>query len=401
MPLDYSRKLRLGFVGLGTAGGMMVRGVQDHPGLIYAGAAEPNEKPRNAFAEDFGVEVYSEAEELFASSEVDAVYIATPHQFHREHVQMAASYGKHIIVEKPLALTMEDCHEIVKAVDKAGVHLIVGHTHSYDPNIQQMRRLIDQGDHGALKMINCWDYTNFLYRPRRPEELDTSKGGGIVYNQVPHQIDLVRFLAGGKISSIRAATGIYDPSRPTEGSYQAFVQFESGVTATLVYSGYDHFDSDEYHGWIGETGLPKANDAHGKARSGLASISGTPKEVEARSMWAYGNPLPAAVLGEGEQHQPHFGEVLVSCERADFRPSADGIYIHSAAGKEEVPVSESFGAPGWSEVVDELYQAVIHNKPLVHDARWARATVEACLAIFDSANQKREVDLEYQVNRDF
>lgn len=401
MSQDYSEKLRLGFIGLGIAGGMMIRGVRSHPGLVYAGAADPNEKSRLAFGKDFGVPVYAEVEALCANPDVDAVYIATPHQFHREHVLTAASHGKHIIVEKPLALTLEDCHAIVDAVVEAGVHLIVGHTHSYDPNIQQMRRLIDQGDHGALKMINCWDYTNFLYRPRRPEELDTAKGGGIIYNQVPHQIDLVRFLAGGKAKTIRAATGIYDPDRPTEGSYQAFIQFESGVTATLVYSGYDHFDTDEFHDWIGESGLPKPGDAHGKARSGLAAVSGTLKELEMRTMFSYGNPIPAALLGEGEQHQPHFGEVIVSCERADFRPSVDGVYVHSSNGKEEVPVRASLGAPGWAEVADELYQGVIHNKPLLHDARWARATVEVCLAIFESASQQREIELKYQVHRDF
>jgi phthalate 4,5-cis-dihydrodiol dehydrogenase len=398
---DYSKKLRLGFIGLGIAGGMMIRGVRSHPGLIYAGAADPNEKSRRAFAQDFNVPVYADAEALCANPDVDAVYIATPHQFHVEHVLAAASRGKHIIVEKPLALTLTDCHAIVQAVDAAGVRLIVGHTHSYDPNIQQMRRLIDSGEYGALKMINCWDYTNFLYRPRRPEELDTARGGGIIYNQVPHQIDLVRFLAGGKARSIRAATGIYDPSRPTEGSYQAFIEFESDVTATLVYSGYDFFDTDEYHEWIGETGLPKADNAHGKARAGLMPVSGTPKESEMRSMFAYGNPLPTALLGEGEQHQPHFGEVIVSCEGADFRPSANGVYVHSATGKQEVPVKASLGAPGWSEVVDELYLAVIHDKPLVHDARWARATVEVCLAIFDSASQKREIELQHQVFRNF
>lgn len=398
---QYSNKLRLGFIGLGIAGGMMVRGARSHPGLVYAGAADPNEKARNAFAEDFGVPVYAEVEELCANAEVDAVYIATPHQFHREHVLAAARHGKHVIVEKPLALTLEDCHAIVEAVDRAGVRLIVGHTHSYDPNIRKMRELIDGGEYGALRMINCWDYTNFLYRPRRPEELDTAKGGGIIYNQVPHQIDLVRFLAGGMTQSVRAATGIYDPQRPTEGSYQAFITFASGVTATLVYSGYDHFDSDEFHDWIGESGLPKPADSHGKARTGLQAISNTARETEMRSRTAYGNPLPTALLGAGKQHQPHFGEVVASCEGADLRPSVDGVYVYSSAGKREVPVAASPGAPGWAEVVDELYQGVIHGKPLLHDARWARATVEVCLAILESAGQRREIELHHQVHRDF
>ena len=78
---------------------------------------------------------------------------------------MAAEHGKHVIVEKPLALTLEDCDAIIEAVDRTGVKMIVGHTHSYDPAIGAMRRMIASGDYGKLGMINTWNYTNFLYRP--------------------------------------------------------------------------------------------------------------------------------------------------------------------------------------------------------------------------------------------
>ena len=67
-------------------------------------------------------------------------------------------------------------------------------------------------------MINSFNYTNFLYRPRRPEELDTAQGGGILFNQVPHQIDIARLLGGGLVRSVRAQTTVLDPARPTEGS---------------------------------------------------------------------------------------------------------------------------------------------------------------------------------------
>ena len=106
-------------------------------------------------------------------------------------------------------------------------------------------------------MINSFNYTNFLYRPRRPEELDTSKGGGILFNQVPHQIDTARLLAGGLVRSVRAQVSVLDPARPTEGQCAALLQFEGGAAAALVYSGYDHFDSDEWHFGVGERGAPK------------------------------------------------------------------------------------------------------------------------------------------------
>src|SRR6185312_12499606 len=102
------------------------------------------------------------------------------------------------------------------------------------------------------------NYTDFLYRPRRPEELDTSQGGGALFNQAPHQVDIVRLLGGGRVKSTRAQAGRWDITRPTEGAYSALMTFESGAFASLTYSGYGHFDSDEFQGWIGEMGQAKS-----------------------------------------------------------------------------------------------------------------------------------------------
>src|SRR4029077_14119172 len=122
---------------------------------------------------------------------VEAVYIATPHQLHAAHAALAAGAGKDIILEKPMTLTLADGDAIIAAVERAKVHLIVGHTHAFDPAVREMRRIVASGVLGRLALIAAWSYTNFLYRPRRPEELDTARGGGILFNQVPHQVDMV------------------------------------------------------------------------------------------------------------------------------------------------------------------------------------------------------------------
>ena len=121
-----------------------------------------------------------------------------------------------------------------------------------------------------VRMITALDFTDFLYRPRRPEELATAAGGGAVFNQAAHQVDIVRLLAGGKVRSVRAFTGSWDRARPTEGAYACMLGFDNGVFATLTYSGYAHFDSDEFMGWIGEMGQKKDPTTYGTARRGLA-----------------------------------------------------------------------------------------------------------------------------------
>ena len=116
------------------------------------------------------------------------------------------------------------------------------------------------------------NFTDFLYRPRRPEELDSTKGGGAIYNQAPHQVEMVRLIGGGLVKSVRAATGNWDPARPTEGAYSAFLTFEDGTFASLAYSGYAHFDSDEFSGFIGESGTGKSKAAFRASRALMRSL---------------------------------------------------------------------------------------------------------------------------------
>src|SRR6185436_17886732 len=308
-----AKPIGLGIVGLGMAGAVMVHAAAAHPDFVLRAGADPYQGPREAFAWDHNARAYADVRMLVADPAVQVVYIATPHQFHAPHAILAAEHGKHIILEKPMALTLADCDTIIAAVERHKVHLVVGHTHAFDPNVRLMRDIIARGELGKLGLINSFNYTNFLYRPRRPEELDTSKGGGILFNQVPHQIDTARLLAGGIVRSVRAQASVLDPSRPTEGSCAALLQFGNRAAASLVYSGYDHFDSDEWHFGLSERGAPKSI-AHGAARRALAKSE---DETKARTeTFAYGNTVSAL-----PPHQPHFGITIVTCADGDMRAS--------------------------------------------------------------------------------
>ena len=378
----------LGVAGLGMAGAVMVQAVAAHESFALRAAADPNAAPRAAFARDFNASTYEDIAALCADPAVEVVYIATPHQFHAEHATLAAQAGKHIILEKPMALTLAECDAIIAAVERAGVHLIVGHTHAFDPAVRAMRDIIVRGELGRLGMIATWNYTNFLYRPRRPEELDTARGGGILFNQVPHQIDTVRLLAGGRVRSVRANVQVLDPARPTEGACTALLTFDDGAAASLVYSGYDFFDSDEWHGWISERGAAK-QAAHGAARRALAR--GHDETKLRTENYAYGVPasLPA--------HQPHFGLLIVTCAKGDMRASADGLVIYDERGMREVALPRGVGLPGRREVLDDMRAALRTGKRPLHDGRWGKANVEVALALLRSARERREVTLEHQV----
>jgi phthalate 4,5-cis-dihydrodiol dehydrogenase len=384
------RAINLGIVGLGMAGAVMVRAAARHPGIVLVAGADPQPGPRDAFARDFNARTYADARALCEDPAVDAVYIATPHQFHAAHATAAAERGKHVILEKPMALTLADCDRIIAAVERAGVHLIVGHTHAFDPAVRAMRSIIASGELGALGMIASWNYTNFLYRPRRPEELDTAKGGGILFNQVPHQVDTVRLLGGGLVRSVRAQVGVLDPTRPTEGNCVAFLEFANGVAASLVYSGYDFFDSDELHFWISERGSPK-EPAHGATRRALAGQAA--QEANLRTArFGYGTVDP----GE-PPHQPHFGLTIATCARGDLRASADGVFVYDESGRREVALPGGPRYSGRGDVLDDLRAAILAGRKPVQDGRWGKATLEVALAIQRSARERQEVTLESQV----
>jgi phthalate 4,5-cis-dihydrodiol dehydrogenase len=384
-----SKSIGLGIAGLGMAGAVMVHAAADHPDFVLKAAADPHLGPRDAFARDHNARSYEDVLMLVRDPAVQVVYIATPHQFHAEHAVIAAEHGKHIILEKPMALTLAECDTIIAAVERHKVHLIVGHTHAFDPAVRLMRDIIERGELGKLGLIHSFNYTNYLYRPRRPEELDTAQGGGILFNQVPHQIDTARLLAGGMVRSLRASTTILDPSRPTEASCAALLQFDNGAAASLVYSGYDHFDSDEWHFGLSERGAPK-NIEHGAARRTLAKAG---DETRARTeTYAYGT-----APGGLPPHQPHFGVTIVTCAEGDMRASADGVTIYDREGAREIPIPRGGSMPGRREVLDDMRIAIRSGRAPTHNGRWGKATVEVALAILQSARAGHDVALEHQV----
>jgi phthalate 4,5-cis-dihydrodiol dehydrogenase len=301
-----------------------------------------------------------------------------------------------VLVEKPMALTSDDCLEMIAAAKTAGIKLLVGHSHSFDLPYLRASEMIRSGDYGRVCMINALNFTDFMYRPRRPEELDTKAGGGVVFSQAAHQVDIVRLLAGAKATSVRAFTGRWDPKRPSEGAYNAQINFDNGCFASLTYSGYAHFDTDEFNGWSGELGQRRDADAsYGRARQALRQATTVAEEIEMKNRRAYGLAGADAFRLSGDISHNHFGLVVASCERADLRPMPRAVMVYG----DDTRHVEELAAPKIPrvEVVDELYDAAILNRPPLHSGEWGLATLEICLAILASAEGRCEVELKHQV----
>ena len=385
--------LNIGVIGLGRAFTLMLPTFVHDNRVKLVAATDPIAAARQQFETDFNAATYDSVEALCADPSVEAVYVASPHQFHAEHVCLAAARGKHVLVEKPMALTLAECSRMIDACQSAGVHLVVGHSHSFNAPIRRCRELIESGIYGAVRMITALNFTDFLYRPRRPEELLTAAGGGVIHSQAAHQIDIVRLLGGGLVRSVRAHTGAWDVARPTEGAYSALLGFEGGAFATTTYSGYGHFESDEWMNNVGELGQYKNPANYGGARQRLAK---TEDETAFKAARNYGGSAytPSLALPSGLAHQ-HFGQLIISCDKADLKPSATGITIYA----DSTNLFEALPAPGIPrvEVIDELVAAIRLDQQPTHSGSWARATTAVCLAMLESASLQRECEPAHQV----
>ncbi|WP_206922418.1 Gfo/Idh/MocA family protein [Alicyclobacillus suci] len=386
--------IRLGVAGLGTAFCKMLPAFLKHPGIRMVAAASPVEEERTNFARDFDVPVYHDAEELAELSNVDALYISTPTPLHAEHVACALRNGKHVLVEKPLSLDVDTALALVQMAEQQGVILLVGHSHSFDPPIQEIRRIVETGRLGRVRMIHNWCYSDWIYRPRLPDELNTALGGGVVFRQGAHQFDIIRLIGGGLVRSVRATTGIWDGSRPTEGAHTVFLEFTDGTVATAVYNGYDHFHSSELTFGLGEWGEVddyRAMPQYGRQRRQV-QLADTQTEVQMkRSRAGYCSTAQYAAV----ERLPLFGMTMVSCENGDIRQTPQGLAVYGDREIEYLHLPENVTAH--DSVVSEFHDAIEGIRCPIHDGRWALATLEVCLAVLDSSKQQKEVFLQHQV----
>ena len=385
--MAQARTVRIGVAGLGTAGRAFLPAIDKHTGFELVAVADPSDEARADVVGD-GVAGYATLDELLSHEGLDAVCIGTPTQLHPEHVAAATAAGKHVLVEKPMALTLEQATAMIDGAASRNVVLMVGHSHSYDMPIRQMRAVIDSGELGRVRMVHTWNYTDWVYRPRRPDELDAAQGGGVTFRQGSHQFDIIRYLCGGLATRVRGRVFDWDPDRPVIGAHSVSVDFEDGATATAVYNGYGAFNAMELCFDITEWGfLEKPENRKPVRRPADATPEQELAAKRARSRGAIPVTLPP--------HQPFFGLTLVSCERGDIRQSPQGLFVYTARGRRQIDFPTDVLPRDL--VMNELHDAITGKARPVHDGRWGRANLEVCLAAIESSRTGLDVALTRQI----
>jgi phthalate 4,5-cis-dihydrodiol dehydrogenase len=377
--------MRVGIAGIGNEGRSIVPAFDGLEGIELTAVADLRRAALDAFQEDHpDIRTFESVAAMCASGSVDAVWIATPNPVHAEHSITVAEHGVHVILEKPMAISLDEADRIVEAVERSHVQLLL-HSHASDAPIVTMREIIASGRLGRLIGIHTLCYKGWLRSPRLAAEVDTAQGGGVVFRQGPHQIEIVRRLGGGLVKQVRAYTGRWHPAFDTEGNYTALLEFADGTPATLVLYGYGYFNVTDLTWNVGEGGTRSAGTYRPQAcRTG---------PVAPADYYAGPRRLPDHARSE-ERKQPIYGLTIVSCEYGEMRQSPDGVYVYTDDGCEEIV------CPPYLDRAAELLHlqaALASGRPVFPDAPWGRATLEVILAILQSAREGRDVPLRHQV----
>lgn len=390
--------LRLGIAGIGIAAEQVlpnIGSISDTARLTAVADIRP-EALRAFGTAHPGVALFESVETLCKSDDVDVVWISTPNEFHAEHAVLAAKNGKHVVCEKPMATTVAECNEIVAAVEAAGVKYVQGHSKIYYAALRRMRDVIKGGTLGRVTQINTWNFNDWLIRPRTEAEQRTDLGTGPVFRQGPHQVDIVRYLAGSPVASVHALTARNETGSPdTESDYTALLRFESGAASTLVFNAQGYFDIAELTWGLGESGYRMLNADSVRPAERRAPMSAQEKYRFQLEGDPYGRGQAGLEDRRSIRRQPFFGLTVVQCERGALRQSPDGVYVYDGSGRREIACGTGYqrGAAELMELADSL---AADRAPFL-DAAWGRATLEVCVAIIESAAARRELELKYQL----
>ena len=210
--------LRVGVVGVGIMGQNHARVFADVPGVRLVGVADPDRKQRNFVSGALGCVGYADVEGLLADG-VDAVTIAAPTHLHRDLALTCIARGVHVLVEKPIASSVEEGNAIIAAARRAGVTLMVGHVERFNPAVDAIKEAIRREDILSIAITRVGPF------PPRMSNV------GVVIDLAVHDIDLIRWFTDSEIVEVQPQLS----SAVAEREDIALLQFRtaSGVLAHI------------------------------------------------------------------------------------------------------------------------------------------------------------------------
>ncbi len=234
--MTVKKKLRIGIIGCGVIADVHAQAIRESNNTVLAAAFSRSEKNARPFGERHGISWYTDWENFISEADLDAVSICTPSGNHLDYGEKAARTGKHVIVEKPIEVTLQRARRLIDVCRQEGVQLAVIFQSRFMPQIRDLRQRLDRDLLGKLFMGDAyikWFRTQEYYDSgvwRGTMELD---GGGALINQSIHTIDLLQWMMGG-VESIYGQTGTFTHvNLEGEDNAVATLRFKSGAIGVL------------------------------------------------------------------------------------------------------------------------------------------------------------------------
>ncbi len=257
--------VRFGLIGAGDIARKRVApALRDLENVALTGVSRSRSELAESFAKEFGVRKwFADWHDLIADNEIDAVYLATPVYVHAEQAIAAAEAGKHVLCEKPMALTVKECDEMIAACRANNVKLGIAYYRRFYPVIDRVKQIIAAGDIGRISFaqINAFEY--FDPPPEHPRSWFVEKekgGGGPMIDFGCHRIEVFTNLFG----TVRRFQSIVSNDifgRGVEDTASAIFQFEIGACAslTVTHATTDAQDTLDVYGTNGSVHIPVLN----------------------------------------------------------------------------------------------------------------------------------------------
>jgi len=336
--------IRIALLGCGRISGNHVDAIARVDGLELVGACDIVEARAKTTGEKAGVPWFTSYEKMLAEVTCDAVAIATPSGLHPAHGILAARAGKHVISEKPMAISLASADALVQACDDAGVQLFVVKQNRLNATVQLVKRAIDKGRFGRLFLANT---TVHWTRPQEYYDQAPWRGtwefdGGAFMNQASHYVDLMQWLVG-PVESVIAKTATLARRIEAEDSGAAVLKFRNGALGVIEVTMLTYPKNLEgSFTLIGERGTVKIGGTAVNKIEHWAFADSDPDDAQVAQV----NTDPPSVYGFG--HEPYYrnvlrvlrGEAVADTDGRGGRKSLElilGIYESAKTGR-EVPL---------------------------------------------------------------
>ncbi len=232
-------RVKTAIIGCGKVGHMHAKALATLPESVFTAVCDSDIGRAKAFGEQYGVKAYASIEEMAADAGVEAVSICTPHPIHADAAIRAAEAKLHVLVEKPLASSLEDCDRMIGAAAKNGVTLgTVCQRRFYAP-VMRIRKAIDEGKIGrpilgTVTMLGWRDEAYYQSDPWRGTW--KGEGGGVLVNQAPHQLDLLQWFMGPIEELYGCWANLNHPTIEVEDTAVALIRFKNGGLGNIIVS---------------------------------------------------------------------------------------------------------------------------------------------------------------------